>query len=285
MQYDNEEIMSAYSDMGSEEQTIECHHERNTCPQCQGVTTCRCSAPKVDIGQVCLKCHSSNLTDEKDEEGYDYSCVMCIAEDDLKSKIIGVVDMIPDEVVHPEGKDYEPHITALYGLHSNDFDEVYSMIDGMDPDIRFKIIGLSLFENDEFDVLKFDIESEDMANMNNRLKGLEHTSNFPDYHPHMTLAYILPGMGQQFVLPTALDGKWFTSNQLKMSFSDASDPNFFNLFKGDDSLSIDTEHNLINVVDDDCDKCSDGIYVTESNNHTVKCTSCGYSMSMFKIGD
>jgi hypothetical protein len=33
-----------------------CHHERRRCTSCGNVATCRCSAPKVDVEEVCFQC-------------------------------------------------------------------------------------------------------------------------------------------------------------------------------------------------------------------------------------
>lgn len=34
-----------------------CHHNKNVCPQCEGITTCRCPAPKTNVTHnLCFEC-------------------------------------------------------------------------------------------------------------------------------------------------------------------------------------------------------------------------------------
>ena len=43
-----------------------CHHNKNICPKCQGVTTCRCSAPKTNITHdLCWTCSGKKAEWEK----------------------------------------------------------------------------------------------------------------------------------------------------------------------------------------------------------------------------
>ncbi len=48
------------------------------------------------------------------------------------------------------------------------------------------------------DVLKFDIKGENLHETNTDLQQYPFTSNFPDYHPHMTIAYLKPGSGKRY---------------------------------------------------------------------------------------
>ena len=64
---------------------------------------------------------------------------------------------------------------------------------------------MSLFENGKFDVLKFDVgytdkKSSFLHDCNEELTKLPYKSDFPDYHPHMTVAYLKPGMGNKYVM-------------------------------------------------------------------------------------
>jgi len=60
---------------------------------------------------------------------------------------------------------------------------------------------ISIFENDNFDVVKFDIigDSKTKLNkMNAKLVKLPHTTDYPDYHPHTTIAYVKAGTGNDY---------------------------------------------------------------------------------------
>ena len=62
----------------------------------------------------------------------------------------------------------------------------------------------SLFENKKYDVLKFDVKYSNKGDnllhrCNKLLKNHPFTTDFPDYHPHMTIGYIKPGKGYKYV--------------------------------------------------------------------------------------
>lgn len=115
-------------------------------------------------------------------------------------------DMIsPSDVVELET---EPHITVRYGLHTQDASDVAGWVDDAGP-ILIKIGRLSVFTtNPEFDVLKFEIESNPLHNLNDTLGLLDNSNDYPVYNPHMTIAYLRKGTGLTYAanLPNKLFG-------------------------------------------------------------------------------
>ena len=83
---------------------------------------------------------------------------------------------------------------------------------------------VSLFpakEGGDYDVVKIDIEGDGLHALNKQLAdSLEHTSTHPVYKPHCTLAYVLPGKGQQHTGDCALTGKTFEPKELVFSAAD-----------------------------------------------------------------
>jgi 2'-5' RNA ligase len=62
-----------------------------------------------------------------------------------------------------------------------------------------ELTGVSIFENEKFDVVKIDVKSKDLAAMNAKLTSdLQCTVKFPDYHAHATIAYVKPGCGKKY---------------------------------------------------------------------------------------
>ena len=97
------------------------------------------------------------------------------------------------------GVEHNPHVTILYGLH----DWLISDSDVEDALMKFKApkvrLGkLSIFENPSFDVVKIDVLSDDLAMMNKVFSDFPHTSDFPDYRPHVTVAYVQKGTGKKY---------------------------------------------------------------------------------------
>ena len=141
--------------------------------------------------------------DKKDQK-YDYGCLMVylnVNEESWKK----LQDMIDEDDLYTEeedtsyGREDEPHVTILYGLHEDikdeDIEEDINEI--KEPKIAFK--SISSFDNPKYDVLKFDVESKDLTKLNKVFKEYPFTSNFPDYHPHCTIAYLKPGKAGKYI--------------------------------------------------------------------------------------
>tara|TARA_R110002020_G_scaffold90534_27_gene220521 strand:+ start:7861 stop:8403 length:543 start_codon:yes stop_codon:yes gene_type:complete len=165
----------------------------------------------------------------EEEYKYEYSCVMCDLTDPLLlNKMKHIVDSVPYEALADYGREYESHITALYGIHTNNVDVIKGKMSDTKTPFKFKFKGLSLFENEDFDVLKFDIESEDLINLNKKLRELDYTSSYKDYKPHLTVAYVKSGMGKQLLHETILDGVETKSSRFTISLGKTNDKVVFN---------------------------------------------------------
>lgn len=137
-----------------------------------------------------------------EEKKYDYGCVMLYC--DFPGQIIKLQDTINPSDLQDPGIEYEPHCTLLYGLHDGvTLDQITNVVN------KFKFTDLkayepSLFENPEFDVFKYDVGYPTRGGAflhycNSLLSELPNTQTYPDYHPHMTIAYLQPGKGKQYV--------------------------------------------------------------------------------------
>lgn len=70
------------------------------------------------------------------------------------------------------------------------------------PLSKYPIIlaNISKFENDKYDVLKCDVGSEPLMATNSEICSKFPTfSEFKDYHPHMTIAYLKKGMADKYL--------------------------------------------------------------------------------------
>ena len=134
----------------------------------------------------------------------EYGCVMVYIEPNNEFKDIHRKIYKQDIYEDPEDPSYglerEPHVTLLFGLHPEvTLEQVKGSLAGYEFDKPLKAYNVSCFSNDKYDVLKFDIEGEHLAEMNKALKKFPYTSNFPDYHPHSTIAYLKPRTGQKYI--------------------------------------------------------------------------------------
>lgn len=99
------------------------------------------------------------------------------------------------------GAEEYPHVSLLVGLHDGEFAPgVLTDYLAQQPQFDVELTGVSIFENRDYDVVKFDVRSDDLTRMNAYLKEhFPYTTNFPDYVPHMTIAYVKPGCGAKYV--------------------------------------------------------------------------------------
>lgn len=141
------------------------------------------------------------VNEEKERDSkkkYPYGCSM-LYFDFPDMKIIH--DEIEEDDIfegEDQGLETEPHVTLLYGLHSDEIDD-QKVLDISSKGIKSLGLGnVSLFENEKYDVLKFDVEGPFLHDINKELTKLPHTTDFPDYHPHCTIAYLKPGTGKKY---------------------------------------------------------------------------------------
>ena len=106
-------------------------------------------------------------------------------------------DVYDDEPGH--GIELHPHCTVKYGIHPEY--TPYDIYHGVDLyPVKVKIGKLSLFENDNYDVLKFNIISKDLCDINEQVSRVFNcTDSYHKYNPHITVAYIKPGTGKYYI--------------------------------------------------------------------------------------
>jgi 2'-5' RNA ligase len=137
-------------------------------------------------------------TSTKSTGPFDYcSTQVNLPDDAAKAVREWAAKLIPDEVLAEQGREAEPHITVLYGLHNDEPEAAQKVAAGFGS-ITVKLGEVDVFEADGYDVVFLDVKSPDLANLHEKLVELEHTKTHPEYHPHLTLAYVKSGEGAQF---------------------------------------------------------------------------------------
>jgi len=134
---------------------------------------------------------------EEERTEHEYGCVLFLVPDDMKKKFLTEVHAIPSKVIAEEQNlELEPHVTALYGILGISLDEVVRIVAGLEsPLVKFG--KTSSFPGGDHGVPLFvSVESDDMHNINTKLRSLlPHTVGFPEYTPHATLAYVTDAEG------------------------------------------------------------------------------------------
>jgi hypothetical protein len=144
----------------------------------------------------------------KESKGYEHGCVMAHVPVENWSQL---TDQINHEDLYTEqgsdiyGIQKNPHLTLLYPITQKiDVSEIKSIIDSIvSGNLSVKIEGIDLFENDSYDVVKFNVECNDvLQNLHSELKSkIPNNDMFDVYRPHITIAYAKPGLGHKYVDP------------------------------------------------------------------------------------
>jgi len=96
------------------------------------------------------------------------------------------------------GREKDPHVTIKFGLtESYPSEEIAEFIRGTKP-FFIRITGMDIFSNPKFDVVKMNVEGEELTRLRQIFDRLPNVDEHKIYHPHMTLAYVLPGQGKRF---------------------------------------------------------------------------------------
>jgi GNAT superfamily N-acetyltransferase len=125
----------------------------------------------------------------------EYGCLMLACEFKQWEKCLSLIpdNMVFDDEAHNYGKTVDPHVTVLFGFHKDktDLKKVRGLAKSLNKPITYKIVGLSKFINPKFTVLKFDVESDELKELNSLFKdNFEYTNEHKDYHAHITISYI-----------------------------------------------------------------------------------------------
>ena len=150
-----------------------------------------------------VKKQKTLITEDKKGFKKEYGCLML----DLNIKNWNeITDRVREEDVYDMpgfGKEDKPHITALFGFISSEvtpeeIEKATKEIAG-NKKLKVRLTNLSLFEGKKYDVLKFEVTSPDLQKLNAALREkFPYKNEHPDYQPHMTVAYLQPGMGKKY---------------------------------------------------------------------------------------
>ncbi len=143
----------------------------------------------------------------KKKKSYDFSSLLYIFPEKIANKIYKWgLSKVPDEVLFrdPEdptfGREDEVHCTVIYGIHDKRSVETRKILKSVKP-FEIKLGKITAFTAPEkFDVLKIDVVGSELHKLHDHLRdNLEVTESFPEYKPHVTIAYLMKGESSKYV--------------------------------------------------------------------------------------
>lgn len=154
-----------------------------------------------------------NISIKAEKETYDYTCTMAYLPKDLSEKVLKIALEIgdanlydPKDEDHRFGRENEPHITVKFGTHTDDPEDIKEALKDMWP-AKVTLGRISTFKNEDCDVIKIDVISDDLAEANKRIsKKCKCTDTHPEYKPHITIAYVTKGSCEYLEGMKNLDG-------------------------------------------------------------------------------
>jgi 2'-5' RNA ligase len=162
-----------------------------------------------------------------EDKPMEFGCVMVDASPEVAKAAADFQKTIDPEDIYDDeegfGLEEESHVTVKFGVHTKDPKEVQEALEGMAGGEA--TLGVtSIFENgdkDGYDVVKVGVESADLRRLNKAVSdNLEVTDAFPDYKPHLTLAYVRPGKGKKYAGKKDFEGMSWTFDVLDFSNAD-----------------------------------------------------------------
>lgn len=140
---------------------------------------------------------------KKTQQKYTYGCAMVDFNFPQMSEFhesIEKEDIYTEEGDRTYGLEKDPHVTLLYGLHADEIED--EKVKDICTSVEYGplvLSNLSSFENEKYDVLKFDVKGKPLRQCNKKLTKLPHTTDYPDYHPHATVAYLKLGKAKKYI--------------------------------------------------------------------------------------
>jgi 2'-5' RNA ligase len=126
---------------------------------------------------------------------YSYSCLMAKLPKLVADKVKEYAAFIPDKFIYnsrdgEQGREDDPHITIKYGIHTIDLKEVLELLNDQVP-FRVRLGHITSFVNEKNIVLKVNVQGDSLTALNRKVCNvLECTDTFPEYRPHITVAYL-----------------------------------------------------------------------------------------------
>lgn len=130
---------------------------------------------------------------------------------------------LKDDPKEEYGYESKPHITVLYGLENeDDYFKIRKSLASF-GEVPFTIGNIGSFRHDTnpYDVIILEIESTKLKQLHTQLREkYKNQYKYPEYKPHMTLAYVKKGECKDIEGPCAWTGTKYKAPKMIWSHTD-----------------------------------------------------------------
>ena len=140
-----------------------------------------------------------------------------------------ITQYIDEEDLLPNEHKPEPHVTLLGKVYNEA--KLHNIKKHLKPLHKIKVVfnKINIFEIDDADVVKFELHSNQLKEMNEVLRRyIAYQDTFVDYKPHITLAYVKKGTGKKYIKKLSKPFQ-LVPYQYKYSSVDNSNPEYFEI--------------------------------------------------------
>lgn len=145
------------------------------------------------------------------DKPHKYGCLMTAFSDDFRKEVTDwTLETIPDFHLGPGGREDRPHITVKYGFKNSDLETISNLramlirngpiTVTLEKELSLFGEGYGKWNNEDGDVLKVGIFSPELHQLNAIISAsFPCEDKYPEYKPHMTLAYLDPIISKSYV--------------------------------------------------------------------------------------
>lgn len=177
------------------------------CGTCSSFSAGNCSkySAGVQSSYVCnawipnIEKVKSEATVIREKESKGYGCLYFSVSPYEALAALSIATSINPADLAGEGIEENPHVTLLYGLRDDSEALAAFALERVAP-LKIEFGSLSLFENPDFDVLKIDVSGSKLDDTFETVEDyLPNANEHKIYQPHLTIAYLKPGMGKKYL--------------------------------------------------------------------------------------
>lgn len=174
---------------------------------------------------MCMKTFTHFLEQKEIKKTYSFSSVLFRLPENLSQKIItwgkdkvSSKNLFTDPTDPGYGREEEIHCTVLYGLHSSKSNGVRNLLKRVKP-FKVRLGKISFFTTSpKFDVIKIEVISKELHRIHELIRdNSEVTMKFPEYRPHVTIAYLKKNTYENGIDKNVFSGREFEVDTLLFS--------------------------------------------------------------------